>query len=223
MQKSTQITIILFMVCVCCIVTSPIKTTIVIPNRHDVFCSVNQRLHFVENFPHQSHKIFSWVAVDCHHPTAFVHRKFLHHSFYHWIWIVIEFLEVMTKISHNMSTLQYPLQKLVLVTQITNIRFFRSTHIIVWIRTQKLILETMDCPTNMSWKSTVEMTIIRLSTPHKLSLVLQKDMLVRSFHKVALDSQMSKYGQSALRVAEGIGSNGYFGVIVELFFEKMKA
>lgn len=59
------VTIILLVEWVCCIVASPIQTTIIVPNGHNVLFSSGDRFGLAENLTHQCHKIFSGISIDC--------------------------------------------------------------------------------------------------------------------------------------------------------------
>lgn len=50
----------------------------------------------------------------------------------------------------------------------------------------------MNGPSDMSGKGTVILSVSGFGFPNELSLALKQDMLIRSFNKVSLNTQMSK-------------------------------
>jgi len=70
----------------------------------------------------------------------------LHHS----VGVVVEFLKIMTEITHDMSALQDPFQEFVLASEIPHVGLFALTHVLAYVAADKLILETVDGPSNVS-------------------------------------------------------------------------
>ena len=108
-KVSPHISVIFFVISISSIIACPVQSTVVIPNRHYIF---NPSSHWLDLLPkhltHKRHKILSRVAINRSNSITLLHRKLLHHTFHNSVRILIKFLKIMTKISHYMSTLQYP-------------------------------------------------------------------------------------------------------------------
>ena len=137
--------------------------------------------------------------------------------------VVIEFLEIVTEISHYMSAFENSFQKLIFIAKISHVRLFILTHVLCDTATNELILKAMNGPTNMCRNSSVILVVSWLGPPNELCFVLEKNVLVGSFNKITFNAQMSQYSKSTLWMAKWVSSHWDFRIIVELFFEKMQA
>lgn len=98
------------MVCISGEVPTPIKPTIIIPNRKNILTPSHYWFHLLsEHFSHQCDEVLSGVAVNSDDFVAFLHREFLHHSLDHTVGVLVELLEIVAEVSHYVGTLQDPL------------------------------------------------------------------------------------------------------------------
>lgn len=131
-------------------VAGPVKSTIIIPNRKDIFSSIDNRLHFLpKDLSHERNEVFCWVAIYRDYFIAFLSTELLHYSLDNCIRICVEFLEIMAKVAHDVSTLKDTFQERVLVTHVLNVTLFCLTDILFDVSTDKLVLKTMNRPSYM--------------------------------------------------------------------------
>jgi hypothetical protein len=65
----------------------------------------------------------------------------------------------MPKVTHDVSTFKDTFHKIVLVSQVAHVAFFGGAKIFIDIISDELILKAMDCPSDMSWQSTIDSSI----------------------------------------------------------------
>lgn len=80
----------------------------------------------------------------------------------------------------------------------------------------------MNCPSDMSRKSTIVFTICWFSFPDKLCFVLEQNVFIRSFDKVSFNTQVSQNGQCCLRVSKWVSRNSCLRGVVKLIFQKVE-
>ena len=181
------------------IVTGPIESAVIVPDGEDIlFSDCNGFLFLTKNFSHKGQEILSWITINSDNFVALLRRKLFHDGLNNAVRILVELLEIMAEISHNMGTVENSFQKLILSSHIVDIALFRRTEIVVNTASNELIFKPMNGPSDMGGKSTVVLSICGLGFPNKLSLVLEQDMLIRPFHKVPFNTQMSKNSQRGL-------------------------
>lgn len=202
-QKPASISVVFLVVRVCSIIASPIQSTVVIPNRKDIFFSDGNRFFLLaEDLTHESQKIFSGITVDSDDFVAFLGRELFHDGLDNAVRVLVELLEIVPEIPHDMRTAQNSFQELILPSHVVDISLFRRTQIVVDSTTYKLVLKTMNSPSNMSGKGSIILAVSRFRFPNELSFVLQQNMLIGPFHKVPLNAQVRQNRQCCLRMAK---------------------
>jgi hypothetical protein len=173
-QKPASISVVFLVVWVCSIVASPIQSTIVIPNRKDIFFSdCNRFFLLAEDFTHESQKILSGIAVDSDDFVAFLGRELFHDGLDNAVRVLVELLEIVSEIPHDMRTVQNSFHELILPSHVVDISLFRRTQIVVYSTAYKLVLKAMNSPSDMSGKRSIILAIGRFCFPNELSFVLQ--------------------------------------------------
>jgi hypothetical protein len=129
----------------------------------------------------------------------------------------------MSKVSHDVRTVQNSFQKFVFSSHVIDVHLFWWAKSIGCSTPCELIFKSMNCPSNMSRKRTIILSVCWLGFPNELSLVLQKNMFIRSFDEKSLNTQMSQNGQSCLWMSKGICWDCCLWSIVELIFQEVKA
>ena len=131
-------------------VSSPIEATIIVPDREDVLISSDYRFDITPKyFFHEGDKILCGIAVDSYHSVALLHRKLLHHVLDHTIRVIVEALEVVSKVTHDVVALQDTPKELILVAEVTHVHFFVLAHILVYVPSIELVLKPVDRPSNV--------------------------------------------------------------------------
>lgn len=106
MQEPSNISIVFLVVWISCVISCPIETTIIVPDRENIFSSSSYRFHFPKNFPHEGHKILSGIPINSYNFITFLTGKLLHHPFNHIIRSAIKLLEIVPEVSHNVSAFE---------------------------------------------------------------------------------------------------------------------
>lgn len=88
-------------------IASPVESTVIIPNRKDILTARGQLLYLVSSYlSHECHEILSRIAVYCNYSIALLLTELLHSGLYDLVGVVIEFLEIMTKVAEYVTAFQ---------------------------------------------------------------------------------------------------------------------
>ncbi len=106
-QESANVSVIFLVVGISGVITCPVESAVVIPNREDIFLSdCNRFLFLSKDFSHQGQKILCRIAINSDNFIALLRRKLFHDGLNHAIGVFVKLLEVMAKIPHDMGTVQ---------------------------------------------------------------------------------------------------------------------
>ena len=113
---------------------------------------------------------------------------------------------------------------MIFISHIVHIHLFGLAKCLIYVSTTcKLILESMNRPSDMCRHCTIKFTIGRFGLPNELSLVFLQDMLIWSFYEKSFDTKVGKDCEGSLWMAKGIGWNGNFRKVVKFFFQEVKS
>ena len=116
------------MVWICGEVSGPVEAAIVVPDGEDVLWAGSRSFYLAaEDLVHQCDEVFCGVAVSTDYFFALIKREFFHHALDYIIGVIIEFLEVMTKISKDMRALEDSLEEAVLALEVTKVLLLCDT------------------------------------------------------------------------------------------------
>ncbi len=124
-QKPASVSVVFLVVGVGCVVASPVKSAVVVPNWEDIFFSDSDGFFLLtKNFSHESQEVFSGVSVDSDDFVAFLGRKLFHDGLDNAERILIKLLEIVPEIPHDMRTVQDSFQELILASHVVNVSLF---------------------------------------------------------------------------------------------------
>ena len=84
-----------------CEVTSPIQSTVIVPDREDVFCPGCNLFNLSKHLAHKDLKVLGWITIDSTDLSTLFFRKLLHEPFHHIVGVIIKSLEIVTEVSHD--------------------------------------------------------------------------------------------------------------------------
>ena len=137
------------MVGVGCEVAGPIQPTVIVPDGEDVGLPELYVLDCIEDLSHQDLEVLSWVGVHGGHLATRLPRELLHGCLDHRVRVIIEPLEVVAEVSHDVAAFQDILQELVFPPHVLYVHFFLLAQVRTWAL-HELVLEAMDRPPNVS-------------------------------------------------------------------------
>ena len=84
-----------------CEVTSPIQSTVIVPDREDVFCPGGNFFHLSKHLAHKDFKVLGWITIDSTNLSTLLLRELIHESFHYIVGVFVELLEIVTEVSHD--------------------------------------------------------------------------------------------------------------------------